>query len=86
MKQLILIIFVMAVILESGYCQNPTYILKATNITRTAPNEYTFEIRMQQHTNSSVYFEHAGGQYFFDFNTAISNGGSLYLQICIVFF
>jgi len=69
----------MAVILESGYCQNPTYILKATNITRTAPNEYTFEIRMQ-HTNSSVYFEYAGGQYFFDFNKAIANGGSLSLS------
>lgn len=74
MKQLILIIFMMAVIGEAGYCQNPTYILKATNITRTAPNEYTFEIRMQ-HTNSTVYFEYAGGQYFFEFNSQISNGG-----------
>jgi len=56
--------------------QNPTYILKVTNITRTAPNELTFEIRMQ-HTNSPVYFEYAGAQFFFDFNTAIANGGTL---------
>jgi hypothetical protein len=79
MKQLILIIFMMAVNSESGYCQNPTYILKATNITRTSPNEYTFEIRMQ-HTNSPVYFEYAGGRCFFDFNKEIANGGSLSLS------
>jgi hypothetical protein len=56
--------------------QNPTYLLKAINFIRAVPNEMTFEIRME-HTNAPTYFEYAGGQYFFEFNKAIANGGTL---------
>lgn len=76
MKIAIIALLLSALCIQTCLAQNPTYILRAMNITRSAPNEYTFEIRMQ-HTNSSVYFEYAGGQYFFDFNAAIANGGTL---------
>lgn len=60
--------------------QNPTYILNATNRTPSPNivNSVEWDIDMTW-TNSGVVpnFEYAGGQYFFDFNSAIANGGTL---------
>ncbi len=79
MKITIIALLLSALSIQTSLAQNPTYILRAMNITRSAPNEYTFEIRIQ-HTNSPVYFEYAGGRCFFDFNKEIANGGSLSLS------
>lgn len=78
MRQLILIISMMAVISESGYSQNPTYTLKAMYFHRPAPNELTFDIRLTW-TNDGIApnYEYAGGQYFFDFNKAITANGTV---------
>lgn len=69
-------VFLLVAFPHKAMSQNPTYKLKVMNFIRTAPNELTFEIRMQ-HTNSPTHFEYAGGQYFFDFNKAIANGGTI---------
>lgn len=45
------------------------------NVTQTLANELEFDIYLQ-HTNSdSSVFEYATGQYYFDFNSLIANGG-----------
>ncbi len=60
---------------------NPEYRLTAGNAVQTGSNSLEFDISII-HTNSSVsQFEYAGGQYFFDFNLNISNGGSLIYTI-----
>ncbi|MBS1518904.1 MAG: T9SS type A sorting domain-containing protein [Bacteroidetes bacterium] len=60
---------------------NPEYYLTAGNAVQTGANSLEFDI-MMIHTNSSVStFEYAGGQYFFDFNLNISNGGALIYSI-----
>jgi hypothetical protein len=46
------------------------------NFYKPSSNSLSFEIRMR-HTNHPTVFEFAGGQYFFDFNPAIANGGLL---------
>lgn len=67
-------------LVSSASAQNPTYILNATNRTATPSivNSVEWDIDMTW-TNSGVApnFEYAGGQYFFDVNLAIANGGTL---------
>ncbi|MEO7356735.1 MAG: T9SS type A sorting domain-containing protein [Ignavibacteria bacterium] len=65
---------------SNGYSQNPTYTLSATNFVGTA-DSLTFEIRLL-HTNSGTApYKYALGQYFFRFNPAIANGGTLTYRI-----
>ncbi|MBK8982358.1 MAG: T9SS type A sorting domain-containing protein [Ignavibacteria bacterium] len=74
-KILLSIIFIFTAGLSYGV--NPEYILTAGNAVQTGSNSLEFDIRMI-HTNSAISdFEYAGGQYFFDFNLNISNGGAL---------
>jgi PKD repeat protein len=60
--------------------QNPTYILNSTNRTPlpSVVNLIEWDIDMTW-TNSGVApnYEYAGGQYFFDMNNNIANGGTL---------
>lgn len=64
---------------NSSFSQNPTYTLIAKNFQRPAPDSLAFEIYML-HTDAN-YFEYAAGQYFFTFNTAFANGGTLSYKI-----
>ncbi len=59
----------------------PEYILRATNITKTASNAVEFDIMLLHSNPDSSTFEYAGGQYFFDFNLNIGNGGILTYSI-----
>jgi Secretion system C-terminal sorting domain len=55
----------------------PTYTLTAGNEVIVAPNRITFDIWIK-HTNSdSTVFQYAGGQYFFEVNLGVANGGTL---------
>ena len=83
MKRLYRFLLISLGIIESaGIClaQNPTYILEATNRTPLPNiiNSVDWDIDLTW-TNSGVIpkFEYAGGQYFFDFNKEIANGGTL---------
>lgn len=46
------------------------------NFSHPSPNSLQFDIYIQ-HTNSPTVFEYSGGQYFFNFNPLIANGGTL---------
>jgi len=60
---------------------NPTYTLVAKNFNRSAPDSIVFDVYML-HTNlSTTNFQYALGQYFFKFNNAIANGGTLTYRI-----
>ncbi len=73
-----LTIAVVLLIRSSAHSQNPTYILDVNDGALVAPNIFEFDIEMTW-TNSGVAsnFEYAGGQYFFNIDTAIKNGGTL---------
>lgn len=62
--------------------QVPTYNLTATNFTLNSPddNQLEFDIYIE-HTNSPSTFEYALGQYLFNFNPLIANGGTLTYEI-----
>ncbi|HRB00268.1 MAG TPA: T9SS type A sorting domain-containing protein [Ignavibacteria bacterium] len=62
--------------------QNPEYTLTAKNFNFQAADSLTFEVFLI-HTNTAVIdtFQYASGQYFFLFNPAIANGGTLSYRI-----
>ncbi|HAY34152.1 MAG TPA: T9SS type A sorting domain-containing protein [Ignavibacteria bacterium] len=80
-KYLILLILTIISFNES-YSQNPEYTLTAKNFNRQAADSLTFEVYLH-HTNSGSVsqFQYASGQYFFLFNPAIANGGTLTYRI-----
>ncbi|MGB3016866.1 MAG: PKD domain-containing protein, partial [Ignavibacteria bacterium] len=67
-------------IANASYSQNPTYILNCTNRTPlpSVVNSVEWDLDMTW-TNSGVVpnFEYAGGQFFFDLNPGIANGGTV---------
>jgi hypothetical protein len=66
-----------------SFSQNPTYTLDVNDGALIAPNIFEFDIDMTWTNSGSVQnFEYAGGQYFFNIDTAIKNGGVLsYSQV-----
>lgn len=79
--KLLLISFTAILISNKSFSQTPTYTLTATNFNRTAADSITFDIYIL-HTNPGVgIFNFALGQYFFNFNPAIANGGTLTYRI-----
>jgi hypothetical protein len=75
---LLLIIFCNSI----SYGQLPTYNLRAMNYEfyGCPHNIVEFDVYME-HTNAPAYFEYSMGQYFFNFNPAIANGGTLTYSI-----
>jgi len=72
-----IIIFLLAFALSYGYAKEPTYTLTIQNLNNVSSNTMEFDIYLQ-HTNSNESnFYYVLGQYFFDFNPAIANGGNL---------
>jgi hypothetical protein len=64
-----------------SFSQNPTYTLDVNDGNLVAPNIFEFDID-QTWTNTGVApnYEMAGGQFFFDINGAIANGGTMTMQ------
>lgn len=84
MKNLIIFfiaLFLFAVFLNTGYTQFPTYTLTAKNFkTNCYNNQLEWDIYLK-HTNPQNVFWYVGGQYFFNFDTSVSNGGALTYEI-----
>jgi hypothetical protein len=78
----VFILFVVLCIQNVSVAQNPTYALTAKNFDRSAPDSLTFEVYVL-HTNAGAVpvYQYALGQYFFNFNTNIANGGTLTYRI-----
>lgn len=83
--KLLLKIFSSFMLLAVSMCasaQNPTYNLRAMNFSSYGCPNRTIEFDVyMEHTNSPTEFEYAGGQYFFNFDPAIANGGTLTFSI-----
>lgn len=63
-----------------GFAQNPSYDLIVKNLSLPSSNSIEFDLYIK-HTNNPVPFEYSAGQYFFNFNSGISNGGALTYSI-----
>jgi len=77
--RIIIILLSFLTIFISGLAKSqvPEYTLTAKNFNRSAPDSLTFDIYLL-HTNPGVTeFLYPAGQYFFRFNPAIANGGTL---------
>ncbi len=78
-KTIITVAIILLSLFRNSYSQNPTFELRATNFTplNQITNAIEFDITLKW-TNPGVApnFEYAGGQYFFNFNAAIANGGT----------
>jgi len=64
-----------------GFSQNPTYTLDVNDGNLVAPNIFEFDID-QTWTNAGIApnYEMAGGQFFFNVNGEIANGGTMAMQ------
>ncbi|HQY19717.1 MAG TPA: hypothetical protein PK294_00365 [Ignavibacteria bacterium] len=71
-----LFIFLYLILPVVSFSQAPLYNLTAKNFSHPAPNVLQFDIFIE-HTNAPTTFEYSGGQYFFNFNPLIANGGTL---------
>lgn len=84
MKYLVVFFLVILsfIISEKLSAQIPEYTLTAKNFNLQAADSLTFEVWLVQ-TNHAVVdtFQYASGQYFFLFNPAIANGGTLTYRI-----
>lgn len=65
----------------NSYSQNPTYALDVNDGDLVSPNVYEFDID-ETWTNPGIApnYEMSGGQYFFDINGSIANGGTMTMQ------
>jgi len=80
MKHLNKIIIVIAALISlSGvsYATNPTYTLNATNFVLTNPNSLEFDIYIKHTNPGSTSLVLLNAQYFFKFDPAYANGGTL---------
>jgi len=81
MKKLLFITVLLFLINDLSFAVIPQYTMKAENFIQTSANTVEFDINLL-HTNSdSSVFEFAAGQYYFNFNAGISNGGGLIYSI-----
>lgn len=69
------------ILCKNGQSQNPTYTLDVNDGNLVVPNIFEFDID-QTWTNAGAApnYEMAGGQFFFNVNSAIANGGTMIMQ------
>jgi len=79
--QVVLVILVTALALNSGISKEPAYKLTFENVSSVAPNAVEFDIYLQQTNSKEASFNYIIGQYFFNFNPDIANGGKLTYSI-----
>ena len=79
--KLIATLFAFVLLVGSSNAQNPTYNLDvndAVTDSSNIPDFIEFDIEMTwTNSGSAPNFEYAGGQFFFDFNNLVANGGTL---------
>jgi hypothetical protein len=86
MKKINLILFLILLIVSGKFQQLyaiPEYTLTASkNNNLSSADSIVIDIRMLHTNSASANFEYALGQYYFNFNTGIANGGTLtYIMI-----
>lgn len=86
MKKIILILFLILLIVSGKF--QPLYAIPEYTLTASKNNNLSsadsivIDIRMLHTNSASANFEYALGQYYFNFNTGIANGGTLtYIMI-----
>jgi len=72
-----LVVLLSVIGLNMSLADNPKYKLTTENISLVSPNVYEFEIYLRHTNQGEANFEYTLGQYFFDFNPVIANGGAL---------
>ncbi len=80
-RNLIILTVFFMLFFDQSYAVNPRYTMKAENFVQTAANAVEFDINILHTNPDSSVFEFATGQYFFNFNANISNGGGLIYSI-----
>jgi Secretion system C-terminal sorting domain len=75
------IILLSAIALCFGFAKSPTYNLSLQNLKLTAPNVLEFDIYLIHTNPDETNFKYILGQYFFNFNPEIANGGKLTYSI-----
>lgn len=73
------LLFLFNIFSKEAFSAPPTYTLDARNFNYVS-NKIEFDIFIY-HTNNPEIFEYSGGQYYFDFNPLIANGGTLTYSI-----
>lgn len=86
MKKIILILFLILLIVSGKFQQLyaiPEYTLTASKYNNlSSADSIVIDIRMLHTNSATTNFEYALGQYYFNFNTGIANGGTLtYIMI-----
>lgn len=77
-----LLVIILSVIgLNISLAGSPKYKLTTENITLISPNVYEFDIYLQHTNPGDAKFVYILGQYFFDFNPVVANGGTLTFTI-----
>lgn len=76
-----IVIFLTVIGLNITSAENPKYKLTTDNPVLVSPNVYEFGIYLQHTNPGESKFEYILGQYFFDFNPGIANGGILTYSI-----
>jgi hypothetical protein len=77
-----LLIILMSVIgLNMCLAGTPKYKLSAENLKLISSNVYEFDIYLQHINTDEASFKYILGQYFFEFNPGIANGGTLSFSI-----
>ncbi len=75
--KLIVTVFFSILALSFSNAKNPEYKLTTENIKQISPNVMEFDIYLQHLNPGESNFQYILGQYFFEFNPAIANGGNL---------
>lgn len=79
--QVVLVILITALALNLGISKEPAYKLTVDNVSNVSPNAVEFDIYLQQTNSKEAPFNYIIGQYFFNFNPDVANGGKLTYSI-----
>jgi Secretion system C-terminal sorting domain len=81
MKNIIRIILAVVLTTHFGFGNNSSYKLTLTNLNLTSPKTLEFDIYLLNTASKQEELRYSLGQYFFEFNPKIANGGNLIISI-----
>jgi len=79
--QVIFVILLTTLALNHGIAKESAYKLAIENVSNVAPNAVEFDIYLLQTNSKEAQINYVIGQYFFNFNPDIANGGKLTYSI-----